>query len=193
MYFIVRGERWIDMTALTFRRFWTEGYSGERPTLADWNAHLTKLFPETRLKAYIELRSIDSQSPELMLAAPALVKGVFYDDDCLTAGWDLVKRWRWEDRLALYHAVHREAMQARVGGIAVRELARELVDIAETGLQRQRQVNADGESEAQYLERLRDLVRRGRCPAELVVEKWNGVWDRQIARLIDGTAYRLPA
>src|SRR5262249_12304092 len=59
MYFIVRDDRWVDMTAFTFRRFWTEGYQGERATLSDWNAHLTTLFPETRLKGYIEVRSID--------------------------------------------------------------------------------------------------------------------------------------
>jgi len=179
------------MTALTFRRFWKEGYQGERATLADWNAHLTTLFPETRLKGYIEIRSIDSQPPELMLAAPALIKGVFYEEDCLNAAWDLVKGWKWEERLALYHAVHRQALKARVRGIEVRDLARELVDIAEEGLQRQRQLNAAGESEALFLEPLRDLVRRGRCPADVVLGRWNGPWDRDFARLVEGTAYRL--
>jgi glutamate--cysteine ligase len=193
MYFIVRGDRWIDMTALTFRRFWTEGYDGERATLADWNAHLTTLFPEFRLKGYIEARSIDSQPPELMLAAPALIKGIFYDDDCLGAAWDMVKRWGWEERLTAWHAVHREALRARIRGIAVRELARELLDIAEAGLQRQHQLNARGEHEGVYLERIRDLVRRGRCPADLVIEKWNGAWDRDVGRLVEGSAYRIAA
>src|SRR5262245_16598421 len=117
MYFIVRGERWVDMTAMTFRQFWQHGWEGERATLADWNAHLTTLFPETRLKAYIEVRSIDSQPPDLMLAAPAIVKGLFYDADCAQAAWDLVKRWRWEERQALSRAVPRQALQARIRGI----------------------------------------------------------------------------
>jgi len=190
MYFIVRDERWIDMTALTFRRFWKEGYQGERASLADWNAHLTTLFPETRLKAYIEVRSIDSQPPELMLAAPALIKGIFYDDDCLSAAWDLVKAWKWEERLELYHAVHRQALRARIRGIEMRELARELVDIAEQGLNRQRQLNAAGDGEAMFLERVRDLVRRGRCPADVILEKWDGAWHRTFTRLVEGTAYR---
>ena len=84
-------RRWYDMTALTFRQFWTDGYRGLRATMADWSAHLTTLFPEVRLKGYIELRSADSQAPELMLAVPALVKGIFYEADCLQATWDLVK------------------------------------------------------------------------------------------------------
>jgi glutamate--cysteine ligase len=188
MYFIVRGDRWLDMTAFTFRQFWTDGCQGERATLADWTAHLTTLFPEVRLKAYLEIRSIDSQPPELMLAAPAIVKGLLYEEDCLWAAWDLVKRWCWEDRINLYHAVHRHALKARVGGIEVSELARELIDIAATGLDRQRQ--GEQESEAMYLERLGELVRRGRCPADIVLEKWDGPWHGEVTRLVEGTAYR---
>jgi glutamate--cysteine ligase len=189
MYFIVRDGRWIDMTAFTFRRFWEEGYQGERATLADWNLHLTTLFPEMRLKGYIEVRSIDSQAPELMLAAPALVKGLFYEEDCLLAVWDMVKRWKWEERVELYHAAHRQALKARIRGIEVSELARELIEIAETGLDRQRQ--GEQEAEAMYLERLRDLVRRGRCPADVIIEKWNGPWNREVKRLVEETAYRI--
>ena len=190
MYFIVREDRWIDMTALTFRRFWKEGYQGERATLADWHAHLTTLFPEVRLKGYIEIRSIDSQAPELMLAVPALVKGLFHEEDCLLAVWDLVKQWKWEERVDLYRAAPRQALKARIRGIEVAELARELIDIAETGLNRQRQ--GEQESEAMYLERLRDLVRRGRCPADVIIEKWNGPWERDVKRLVEGAAYRVP-
>jgi glutamate--cysteine ligase len=190
MYFIVRGDRWIDMTALTFRQFWTAGYGGERATLADWNAHLTTLFPEFRLKGYIEARSIDSQAPDMMLAAPAMIRGVFYDDDCLWAAWDLVKQWGWEERLALYHAVHRAALRARVRSIEVWELARELLDIAEAGLSRQRQLNAAGDSEAVYLEQLREMTRRRCCPADRLVERWDGAWGRDIGRLVRETAYR---
>jgi len=193
MYFLVRDGRWTDMTAFTFRRFWTEGYHGERATLADWDAHLTTLFPEFRMKRYIEARSIDSQSPELMLAAPAMIKGIFYTDDCLLAAWDIVKQWKWEERQTLYHAVHREALRARIRGIEVRELARELVDIAEASLNRQAQLNAAGDSEAVYLEQLRDQVRRGRCPADAIIDKWNGKWDRTATRLVAGSAYRLAA
>ncbi|MFQ5667777.1 MAG: glutamate--cysteine ligase [Candidatus Binatia bacterium] len=193
MYFIVRDGRWVDMTALSFRRFWKEGYESHRATMGDWNAHLTTLFPECRLKGYIELRSIDSQPPDLMLAVPALIKGIFFEEDCQCAAWDLVKAWTWEERLSLYHAVHRQGLKARVRGIELREFARELMVIAEAGLERCRQVNAAGESEALYLERLRELVRRGRSPAELLIDKWNGSWNRDVTRLIEGSSYRRAA
>ncbi|MBI4517891.1 MAG: glutamate--cysteine ligase [Deltaproteobacteria bacterium] len=191
MYFIVRDGVWHDMTQLTFRRFWREGYQGQRATMADWNAHLTTLFPETRLKGYIELRSIDSQSPRLMLAAPALAKGVFYDADCLQAAWDLVKRWSWEERLELWHAAPKQGLQARVRGIRVQELARELVTIAVAGCERQRQLDARGEDESVHLEPLEELIERGLSPADLVIERWQGEWDREMPRLIEACAYRV--
>jgi glutamate--cysteine ligase len=193
MYFIVRDGQWFDMTALTFRQFWTNGYRGYRATMSDWNAHLTTLFPEVRLKGYIELRGADSQAPELMLAVPALAKGVFYDADCLLAAWDLVKAWSWEERLELYHAVHRQALQARIRRIQLAEIARELVAIAIEGLHRQRALNANGDDESIYLERLEHLVRQGRCPADAIIEKWMGEWDRDISRLIAGSSYRIAA
>jgi glutamate--cysteine ligase len=193
MYFIVRGGEWFDMTALTFRQYWTHGDRGHRATMADWSAHLTTLFPEVRLKGYIELRGADSQAPELMLAVPALAKGVFYEADCLQATWDLVKGWSWEERLELYHAAHRQALQARIRRIQLAEIARELVAIAIEGLHRQRALNAAGQDESIYLERLEHLVKRGRCPADAIIEKWVGEWDRDISRLIAGSSYRIAA
>ena len=93
---------------MTFRQFLHFGYNGERATIEDWNDHLTTLFPETRIKRYIEIRSVDSQPPELMPALSALTKGVFYDADCLQAAWDLVKGWTWDERMEIYLDSHRE-------------------------------------------------------------------------------------
>ena len=193
MYFMVRDGHWTNMTSYTFRRFWKEGCNGERATLSDWEAHLTTLFPEARMKGYIEMRSIDSQSPQLMLAVPALVKGIFYDEDCLLAAWDMVKLWRLDERNELADDVHRKALRARIRGIDVQELAKELLVIAESGLNRQKSLNTYGESEALYLEQLRDQVRKGRCPADLLVEKWTGSWDREVSRMVAGSAYRVAA
>lgn len=193
MYFIVRAGQWYDMTATTFREFWRDGFRGQRATMADWSAHLTTLFPEVRLKGYIELRGADSQSPREMLALPALAKGVFYDADCLLAAWDLVKAWSWDERLEAYNGAHRQALQARVRRIALAELARELVSIAREGLRRQGVPDAGGADETRYLDPIAELVERGRCPADAIIEQWTGAWQRNVQRLIEGTAYRIPA
>lgn len=189
MYFIVRDGQWFDMTAFTFRHFLENGHHGHRATLDDWAAHLTTLFFEVRLKKYLEVRCFDSQPPELMLAVPALVKGVLYEQDCLLAAWDLIKGWSWEERVAAYHDAQRKALHARVRRYTLADLARELLDISTQGLERQRCLNAQGEDESIYLERLRELVQRGLCPAEHIVELWHGFWNGDIRRLVEGTKY----
>jgi glutamate--cysteine ligase len=192
MYFIVRHGRWIDMTGIRFRQFLTEGHNGERATMEDWTQHLTTLFPEVRIKKYLEIRCIDQQPAELMLAVPALCKGIFYENDCLLAAWDLVKRWDWEERVEAYFASHRQALGVRVRGITLLDYAKELLSIAWTGLERHNQSNAKGENETIYLERLREELAKGQCPAYCVIEKWMGEWNYDVKRLIEGTAYRLP-
>jgi glutamate--cysteine ligase len=191
LYFILRDGRYMtEVTGMPFRRFLAEGAAGERATLDDWNLHLTTLFPEVRLKSYLELRSADSQPPERMLALPALVKGVFYTEDCLQAAWDLVKRWSFEERLGLYRDVHREALLTRFRGIKVLELARELYAIGEEGLRRQRALDESGRDERVYLERMGEQLALGRSPARVIAEKWTGEWDRQVERLIAYAEYR---
>src|SRR5437016_5373704 len=120
LYFILRDGRYLtDVTGVPFRRFLAQGSGHHRATLDDWNLHLTTLFPEVRLKGYIEFRSADSQPPERMLALPALVKGVFYEADCLGAANDLVKRWSYDETDAIWRPVHREALLARFRGVRV--------------------------------------------------------------------------
>ncbi|MEO8601132.1 MAG: glutamate--cysteine ligase [bacterium] len=193
MYFIVRDGVWVDMTTYTFRAFLERGHQGQRATKADWAAHLTTLFPQARLKGYIELRSIDSQAPELMLAVPALTKGIFYTDDCLMGAWDLVKKWSWEERQELWRTVPRQALHARVGRFTLADAARELLAIASEGLRRQALRNAAGQDESIYLEGLETLVKRGRCPADAVIDHWRGDWQGDVQRLIAGSSYRIAA
>jgi glutamate--cysteine ligase len=192
MYFLLRDGRYVTegVTGVPFRVFLERGLAGHRATLDDWKLHLTTLFPEVRLKGYIEFRSTDSQPPERLLALPALVKGVFYEDDCLDAARDLVKRWTFEDCVDIYRDVTREALKARARGIPVIELARELLAIGEEGLRRQDRRNAAGEDERVYLDRLREQIATGRSPARTIAEKWNGEWNAGVERLIAYTAVR---
>ena len=192
MYFIVRNKNYIDMTGTTFRQFLAYGCNGERATLDDWHDHLTTLFPETRIKRYIEVRSADSQPPELMPALSAIVKGAFYESDCLDAAWDLVKDWTWDERMQVYLDSHRDALAARIRRYALLDLSKELLQIALEGLRRQKMFNALGEDETIYLEPLDKLLALGKCPADLLIEKWQGELDQDIRKLIAYSAYQLP-
>lgn len=192
MYFIIRRHDYIDMTGVTFRQFLEHGHRGERATLQDWADHLTTLFPETRIKRYIEIRSVDSQPPELMPSLSALIKGVFYDADCLLAAWDLVKGWSWDERMETYLDAHKNALAARFRRHALLDLAKELFHIGWEGLRRQHSLNKNGEDETTYLNPLKTLLFQGKCPADILVEKWQGELRQDIKKLIAYTAYKLP-
>jgi glutamate--cysteine ligase len=192
MYFIIRNKDYIDMTHMTFRQYMARGHNGERATLEDWSDHLTTLFPETRIKRYIEVRSVDSQPPELMPALSALIKGVFYDDDCLQAAWDLVKGWSWDERMQVYLDSHCDALAARVRRYALLDLDRELLQIAWEGLRRQGMLNVQGDDERIYLSPLKTLLDQGKCPADVLVEKWEGELAHDVKKLIAYSAYKLP-
>jgi len=192
MYFIVRHHDYVDMTGMTFRQFLANGYQGERATLEDWSDHLTTLFPETRIKRYIEIRSVDSQPPDLMPALSALTKGVFYDADCLAAAWDLVKGWSFDERMETYLDSHQNALSARFRRYTLLDLAKELFQIGWEGLRRQHSLNKNGDDETIYLNPLKALLFQGKCPADILVEKWEGELRQDIKKLIAYTAYKLP-
>ena len=192
MYFIVRHHDYIDMTGMTFRQYLASGYNGERATLEDWSDHLTTLFPETRIKRYIEIRSVDSQPPELMPALSALTKGVFYDADCLNAAWDLVKGWTWDERMETYLSSHENALATRFRRYTLLDLSKELFQIGWEGLSRQHSLNKNGDDETIYLNPLKVLLFQGKCPADIIVEKWQGELHQDIKKLIAYSAYKLP-
>ncbi|MGD0670891.1 MAG: glutamate-cysteine ligase family protein [Candidatus Binatus sp.] len=192
MYFLIRNHEYIDLTqppGLTFRQYLSRGYGRERATVDDWTNHLTTIFTEVRLKQYVEVRTADSQPPQFMLALPALLKGMLYNDDCLEAAWDLVKGWSYRERLEIADAAHKNGLDARVGRIKLQALGYELLQIAAKGLERQRALNKNGQDESIYLLRLMDLVRGGHSQASLVISRWKGEWNYDFGRLVKGCAY----
>jgi glutamate--cysteine ligase len=191
MYFILRGGRYVtDVTGVPFRRFLGEGWQGEPATMDDWSLHLTTLFPEVRLKSFIEFRSADSQTPDRVLALPALAKGLFYTADCQQAAVDLVKRWTFDDVESLYREVTRGGFAPRIKGIRVAELAREVIAIAAEGLRRQAVLDGDGRDESRYLDPVLEQAERGRTLAEDLLRHWTGPWERRMEPLIEASAVR---
>lgn len=190
LYFVLRDGRYrTEVTGLPFRRFLAAGLDGTPATFDDWRLHLTTLFPEARLKGYLEIRSADSQPPFRVLALPALVKGVFYDADCLDAAGDLVRRWTYEECVELYHLVTRGGMLVRMKGIRVLELARELVVIAGEGLRRQARLDDRGDDERRYLTPLVELLEAGRSAAEATAARWTSQGAGRVERLLADNAF----
>lgn len=180
MLFVVRDGEWVDMTGRTFGAYLDGDDRDLTPTLADWELHLTTLFPEVRLKSYVEVRGSDSATPDLILAQAALWKGILYDDAARRRAWELVKAAAFEQRLAFHRAVAREGLRAALAGRPALELAQEMVAIAARGL---------GKPEAGHLEPLRRLaVEEKASPAELLMRRWASWRDRDPRRLVEGLA-----
>ncbi len=178
------------MTGITFRHFADNGHDGHTATPDDWELHISTLFPEIRMKKYIEIRCFDSQPYENMLAVPAMIKGIFYDDGALDAAWKLVANWSWEKRAKAYNSAHKYALQSIIGHKSLRELAEELINIAKTSLIKQDMKNDLGENESIYLSSIEQDVKNGICPADKIIEKWQNEWGKDILKLIEHCTYK---
>lgn len=190
LYFVLRNGRYrTEVTGVPFRRFLQTGLDGEPARLDDWRLHLTTLFPEVRLKGYLELRSADSQPPARVLAVPALVKGIFHEPDCLDAVDDMVRRWTHDECTALYREVTGGGMRARMRGIPILDLARELHAIADEGLKRQEDLDAEGRDERVYLDPIRESLAAGRSPADVTLAEWSKGPTGRIERLVEANAF----
>jgi glutamate--cysteine ligase len=178
MMFILRHGTFIDMNGMPFRDFLRSGAGEHRPTLEDFQLHLTTLFPEVRLKRYLELRGGDSGDPRLALAQVALWKGILYDSAARRAAWDLVVGMDWEARREFHTAAARDGSDARLGTRTAREAGLDLSRIAREGLERQ------GEP-VDLLVPLEELLRDHRaCPAKTLMDRWNGEWRSDPRRLL---------
>jgi glutamate--cysteine ligase len=169
--FVRREGAYLDPGGRTFRELLSGAMPGIRPTTADWEDHLTTLFPDVRVKGVIEVRGADSCGPALTKALVAFWKGILYDSEARNAAFDLVKRLSIPERRAFMEAAGREGLSARVpDGRGIAEIARALVEVAATGLCRQRCCGERGEDERVWLEPLRAGAADRRCPADEALE-----------------------
>ncbi|WP_326525764.1 glutamate--cysteine ligase [Sphingomonas sp.] len=193
MYFVYREGRYIDAAGLSFRDFLAGKLSvlpGERPTMDDWNDHLSTAFPEVRLKTFLEMRGADGGPWDSICALPALWVGLLYDGTALDAAWDVVKDWTMEEREALRTAVPRLALDAPIpGGGILRDIAGEVLDIATAGLTARARLNGAGDSEAGFLDPLREIVRSGKVPAQRLLDRYHGEWGGDLSRIYDEMSF----
>jgi glutamate--cysteine ligase len=192
MYFIKHGERYVDVAGRSFRDLMAgkvAGMPGVRATISDWANHISTIFPEVRLKRYLEMRGSDSGPWQWLPALPAYWVGLLYDDDSLAAAWDLVKDWSAQERQKLRDDVPRLGFKAAVQGRSVLQLANATLAMAEQGLRRRRRLDGNGRDETRYLRPLQEFVARGITPAEELLEKFNGPWGGTVDPIFAEYAY----
>ena len=194
MYFVYRDGKYIDALGQSFRDFMKgalPALPGERPTLSDWADHLTTVFPEARVKKFIEMRGADGGQWRRLCALPAFWVGLMYDQAALDAAWDLVKTWDAETREALRVEASVSALQAEVGGIKMHDLAREVVAISEAGLKARARPGAGGliPDETHFLSALKDSIDTGKVPADELLDHYHGDWGGDLTRIYEAYRY----
>jgi glutamate--cysteine ligase len=160
-----------------------------RATISDWANHLSTIFPEVRLKRYLEMRGADSGALPNLLALPAFWVGILYDEVSLDAAWDLVKAWNADERQSLRDAVPKLALGAVIAGRAVRDLAAEILALARAGLGRRKRLDSAGNDEARYLDPLDERVARNTTPAQDLLDKYHGPWRGSVDPVYTDEAY----
>ena len=188
MYFVKRGDVYHDVAGADFRDLLAGKLTqlpGERATVADWANHLSTIFPEVRLKRYLEMRGADLGPPDHILALQALCVGLYYDQTALDEALALTKDWSAPQRQALRDAVPRQALHADIAGRSARAVAGDLLAIAKRGLRRRAKLDAAGRDEAPYLDCLFKIVDEGRTSAELWLERYEKAWGGDLAKVFD--------
>jgi len=192
MYFVYRGGEYLDASGQSFRDFLDgrlPALPGERPTIKDWEDHLTVAFPEVRLKRYLEMRGADGGPWARLCALPALWAGLLYHRPSLEAAWDLAHDWTLEERQQLRHDAARLGLRAEIHGRSLRELALEVLDFAHQGLAARNRLNASGDNESGYLQPLQHAVEIGETPAERKLALFEGPWNHSVDPLFEECAY----
>jgi glutamate--cysteine ligase len=192
MYFVVRNGEMVDCSGQSFRDFLAgrlPALPGEQPTLKDWEDHLTTLFPEVRIKRFMEQRGTDSGPWGRLCALPAFWVGLLYDDVALDAAEVLTSGWTAEQVARLQQDAARHGLDARMQGRTLRDIAVEAVAIAQGGLARRERHDHGGRDETHFLDELAEIAETGITPAQQLLERYETEWGRSVDPVFEACAY----
>lgn len=193
MYFVTRDGRYTDVTDVTFRQFMDGALKGRipdpEPQLGDWTNHLSTLFPDVRLKTFLEMRGADGGPWRRICALPAYWVGLLYDEATLDAAEALTKDWTFEEVSAMREAVPRDGFRTPFRDSSVLELARETVRLSRQGLVARNQRNEEGNDESHFLAPLEEVVARGTTSGEELVRLFEEQWDGSMERVFKHLTY----
>lgn len=188
MYFVKRDGIYHDVSGLSFRDFMEgklKGFEGQKPLMSDWEDHLTTLFPEVRLKSYLEMRGADCGSYKMLCALPSLFVGLLYDESSLAACEDLVKDWDYEDVEGLRRSVPFLGLSSKIRGQKVQDLAKEVVAISYQGLKNRNRTNGAGDNETGFINVLEEIAKSGINPATKLIDEYKNQWNKDINKVYE--------
>jgi glutamate--cysteine ligase len=191
MYFVKRAETYHDVAGASFRDLLDGRLAqlpGERATISDWANHISTIFPEVRLKRYLEVRGADAGPRPLLSALPAFFVGLLYDKASLDAAWQMVKPWSAEAREQLRADVPRLGLSACIAGRNLREIGADALSLSRKGLAARKRLDPDGRDETHFLDPLEAIV-HGRSEAERLVDQFKTRWHGSVAPAFTECAY----
>ncbi len=193
MYFVIRDGNYHDMTHVSFRQFMEgaarTGIPDGMPTMGDWANHLSTLFPDVRLKRFLEMRGADGGPWRRICALPAFWVGLLYDREALDAAEALTSSWTYAETLAMRDAVPEMGIAAPFRNTTLREIAREVLAISRLGLKNRGKLNRDGYDETSFLSTLEEVVSRGTTSAEEMLSAYHTRWGGSIEPVFLEHAY----
>jgi len=192
LYFVKRGDHYHDMAGASFRDLLAgrlKEMPGERATLADWANHLSSIFPEVRLKRFLEIRGADVGPPDRIVALSALMAGLYYDPNALRTAEALTQGWTAADRQKLRDDAPLLGLAAEIRGRDLRSVAIDMLAIAHDGLKRRARLNAKGEDETVRLRPLEAIAESGRESARHWIERYERPWGRSVEPAFDEAAF----
>ena len=194
MYFVYRDGKYIDALGQSFRDFLDgklPALPGERPKISDWADHLTTVFPEARVKQFIEMRGADGGPWRKLCALPAFWVGLMYDQNSLDSAWDICKNWDANTREEMRIAASEEGIAANTNGLSLLDLARELLDISRVGLKNRARPGNGGlvPDECHFLNAIEEVIETGKSPACELIDKYNNEWQKDLKNVYRDYAY----
>ena len=192
MYFLHRGEDYVDVAGKSFRDYLAgslAGFEGEPPQMADFEDHITTAFPEVRLKQYLEMRGADSGSWANICALPAYWVGLLYCDEALAEAEDLVSDIGADDVMEARLSVAKDGLRGKLGSHDVAMLAKKTIDIASKGLRNRGIFDDGGDDESGFLQPLRKVIATQKTPAEVMLDLYHGDWAEDIDQVFTSNRY----
>ena len=194
MYFIRRNNAYVDCTHITFRQFWKDNAIKDEvddyaANEGDWVNHLSTLFPDVRLKSFLEMRGADGGPWSRICALPAFWVGLLYDSQSLDAAEQIANELEYEDVARLRDEVPTKGLDAKSNNVTIKKLAESLLDIARKGLENRNMLNEEGHNEAHFLDPLNETLLRNQTLAQQMLNKYHGEWKQDINKIFGEYAY----
>ena len=179
-YFIVGNKKYIDLTGLTVRDYMKDSTGKFEPSMDDWNNHITTVFPEVRLKSYIEVRGADGGPWSRVCALPAFWTGILYDEEILDRVWNLVKNWKFDEIENFYDQARLNGLDAVApNGESMKNFLKKILNYSSIGL-KNRNIVKKGYDESVFLKPLFEILESGQSPAKFWVNQFVNDWSRDI-------------